>query len=94
MAPFEENLDEFLDQSEFARSALIGTTLVVGIFTASNADVFDVEGVRPTFLVKDSSIVDASVKNGSLVNFSGDFYYVRSVQPDGTGMTLLVMEDA
>lgn len=93
MAPFDEDLDEFLDSTEFAQSGLFGTTSVRGIYTAQNADVFDVDGVRPTFLVKDSDIASLSVKNGSVLNLlTAGLFYVRSIQPDGTGMSLLILE--
>jgi hypothetical protein len=92
--PFTENLDEFLDTNEFARACLIGTDPLYGIFTANNQDVLDVDGTRPTLLVKDADITSLSIATGTLVNITGvALFYVRRIQPDGTGMSLLVMEE-
>jgi len=92
---FEEDLDEFLDTSTdgLAVGGLVGLSPIAGIYTARNGDVLDVEGYVPTFLCKDSAVDDLSIGHGTLLNLSSlGTFYVRQVQPDGTGMSLLVLE--
>lgn len=98
MAPLDEDLDEYLDPDDGPGStATIGANSINGIFDAANEDVLGVDGVAPTFLVKESDVLSGVAAVGVTIdaisdpNASGS-YVIRESQPDGTGMSLLVLE--
>jgi len=88
---FDEDMDVFLD--EFAVTAVLpGAVTVNVIFDNQYASPFDISASRPSCLGK-SSDLDA-MSYGAEIMVSGVDYVVRSVEPDGTGMTRLMLEKA
>ena len=92
---FEEDLLAFLSTDEFAVTANYNSgTSVVGIF--NNAHELAPLGMamqaaaRPEFLCR-SADLDASPVGKSLI-VNGTTYSVAEQQPDGTGMTLLILK--
>ena len=77
---FKENFNEFFDSDEMADDARIGTALVTGIFESQFVEVNGIEGVRPVFTCAAKDVVNLGQ------------YKVAGVQPDGTGLTSLILE--
>lgn len=95
--PFTENLDEFLDTTDgFADACTVGGSTLWGVFTQANSDALGVDGTRPTLLVKDASVSALSIAYGTSITITrlSQAFVVRSLQPDGTGMTLLILEES
>jgi hypothetical protein len=91
---FVEDLAPFFSADGFAVSALWnGTTTVKGILQAPYADAFVeiVEGSEPFFLCAAASV--AGVKHGDTLVINAITYKVRGVQPDGTGVVSLRVEE-
>ena len=88
---FAEDLDVFLD--EFAVAAVLpGSVTVNVIFDNQYASPFDISASRPSCLGKSSDL--DSLLFGAEIVIGGVDYVVRSVEPDGTGMTRLMLEKA
>lgn len=90
---FAEDLDVFLDTDEFAVPAVLpGAVTVNVIFDNQYASPFDISASRPSCLGKSSDL--DSLLFGAEIAVDGVDYVVRSVEPDGTGMTRLLLEKA
>ena len=92
-----EDLDEFFDHDEFATVALFQTNnsplSVTGIFDnayllAETGEV-DLETTQPRFTCKASSV--AMVKREQEVTIENQLFSVLTVEPDGTGMTVVAL---
>lgn len=69
---------------------------LVGVFDRAYIGVggdVPVDSVAPQFLARSSDIESAGISDGSTLHIEGRTYVVRSLQPDGTGMTSLVLEE-
>lgn len=90
---FEEDLDVFLDTDEFAVAAILpGSVTVNVIFDNQYASPFDISASRPSCLGKSADL--DSLLFGAEIVIGGVDYVVRSIEPDGTGMTRLMLEKA
>jgi hypothetical protein len=89
---FEEDLSLFTDPGGLGDTATVNGHDMYGIFERQFADVKDVEGYYPTFLV---SVVDSGeiVKNSTSIFLQDIEYTAISKRPDGTGMSLLILEE-
>jgi len=87
---FVEDFSEFFIESELATNARIGSSIVAGIFDNQFVEVNGIEGVRPVFTCAASNVVDLSFEKSIEIN--NITYKVAGVQPDGTGLTNLVLE--
>jgi hypothetical protein len=68
-----------------------GGLIVSGVFDASPVQLFDVvDAVRPQFRCLASLV--ATVTEGDSVTINAVSYKVANVDPDGTGMTTLVLK--
>ena len=85
-----EDLDVFLDEDEFAVTAEIIGLDVVGIMSEEYVMVNFVESKKPVFDCKESDVY--GVTHGSSVVIDSSVYQVVGIQPDGTGMTRLILE--
>lgn len=88
------NTAPFFNTQHFAQVAVLGGVTVHGIFDDAYA-VGDVGELgmatsQPTLLLS-SSQVPANVR-GMNLQVDGQHFSVEDVQPDGTGMTLLLLE--
>jgi hypothetical protein len=73
-------------------SATIGTTSgIVGDFHDEYVEEFGIEGDAPTLTVPDSSLPIVH-GHGTAVTIGATSYTIVGVKPDGTGITLLVLE--
>lgn len=88
---FTEDLSEFLNADELATNATIGALTVAGIFDNQFVEVLGVEGLRPIFTCAASDV--PSIGHGDNVTINSTLYKVVGVQPDGTGLTSLILED-
>ena len=93
MAPFTENLDEFLDTEEFASSVVQGAKTFLGVFTDEYEGTFEIEGKHPVLVVKDTALAATpATVQGVTLTVDGVSYKVQEIQPDGTGMSTLLLE--
>ena len=88
---FDEDFSVYTDPTGTGDTALVDGADVYGIFERQYAEVRNVEGYYPTFLVPDKSADDVE-KNITILSLSGTSYTAISKRPDGTGMTLLILE--
>lgn len=89
---FDEDLAAFF--ADFGAPVALGAATFAGIFDAealaAMGGMFDATG--PQVLCRSSDV--AAATGGSPISVRGVAYTVRSIQPDGTGMTLLRLETA
>lgn len=88
------NTAPFFNAQHFAQEAVLGEVAVLGIFDDASAvgDVGELgmATTNPTLLLP-SAQVPAAVR-GMQVQVAGQHFTVEDAQPDGTGMTLLILE--
>lgn len=71
-------------------TATIGVASVEGLFDNEYVEFRDVAGTRPVLRAVSTEV--SSVIEGTAVTVNAVSYTVAGIQPDGTGMTLLVLE--
>lgn len=112
---FNEDLTEFLDDTELADQGTVSGEAVNGIFENAFSDEFGIESDTPTFIVSSN---DANVyAHGDIVTINSDLiqgggvyllnsddyiandyfaaqttFKVVGIQPDGTGLTSLILK--
>lgn len=91
--PFAENIIEFFDTDDFAETVTIsgGIGSVNVIFTDEYAEQFETEGDLPMAVARTTDV--AAVTHGMTVTRGATTFTVREIQPDGTGVTVLVLEE-
>lgn len=94
--PFTEDLDAFLDTGMFATAATVGAATVNVIFDREYVQAMGgygggVDSTQPTCLMKTSDVTARNIQFNTGIIISGTTYYVQSLQPDGTGLTRLVL---
>jgi hypothetical protein len=88
-----EDFDIFFDaDTGFAIEGTIGTTPFKGIMDKPYAEVRQIPGSKPQVLVPDN-VLPGKVLAGDSVTIGSDRYRIVNVQPDGTGLTLLVLAE-
>jgi hypothetical protein len=88
---FTEPIAGFFNTADFAVSATLAGASVNGIFDAGYFEPLgEVEGVQPRFTLPTSSA--SSAAHGQALVIGSTTYKVRGVQPDGTGVTTLILE--
>jgi hypothetical protein len=88
---FKENFKDFFNSAELAESASIGgIESVDGIFDHQFVEVMGIESVRPVFTCAESDL--ESVAHGNILTLNSIDYKVAGIQPDGTGLTSLILE--
>lgn len=94
--PMVEDLSQFLAVTEFAHQAVLDNVEVSGIFdnTPTTADTMTAQ--VPTYLMASSAC--ARVVYGSRLRIpalgNAGHFTVEAIEPDGTGMTLLRLQQA
>lgn len=98
MSTFKQDLttdldDVFLDNEEFAVDVIYNTVTFGGIFDDGFIDSADdgiaVESTAPQVQVKTSDVTAAS--HGDSITVDGTVYKIIGKQPDGTGMSLILL---
>lgn len=98
---FNEDLDAFFSTDDFAVTATWtpdggDPSVITGIFDneyiegVGDGEV-DFEATHPMFLVKTADVPD--VAQGDQLSVNSTSYRIVNVQPDGTGLTLLILEE-
>ncbi len=86
-----ENLSIFTNPSGLGDSATVGAGTINGIFERQYVEVKNVDGYFPTFLVSDTDAATVT-KNSTELVIATVTYKAVSKRPEGTGMTLLILE--
>lgn len=77
--------------ADFGLAATVGGVSVFGIFDAEYANAFDVvAGSTPVLLVRSADV--PAVTRGDAVVLNATSYTVADIQPDGQGLTRLILE--
>lgn len=87
---FAEDLSPFFNTAELATAATLDGAAVTGIFDNAYTEAFGMASRDPMFTLPSASA--ASATQASVLVHGGVSYRVTSVQPDGTGMTTLLLE--
>lgn len=86
------NVRDFIRISDFADIATVAGLPVPVLFDAAYADPFGIAGTEPRATC--ASVDVAVLVQGSPLTILGQAYTVRDKQPDGTGITTLLLEAA
>lgn len=87
---FAEDLSPFFNAAELATAATLDGEPVTGIFDNAYIDPFGVASTEPRYTLPSADAATAT--NASMLVIGATTYRVRSVQPDGTGITVLTLE--
>jgi hypothetical protein len=86
------SIDEFFVVNEFAKLATIRGLAVSGIFDRQYVEYTDIAGNHPTFLCPSEQV--SNIELGDEITINQKSYTIAAIQPDGTGLTLLVLHEA
>lgn len=88
---FDEDLSLFLSSDGFATTGTLknGDT-ITGIFDSAYLDSLSVDSSSPVFLCASGDIL--GLGRGDEIEIDGIMYCVARLEPDGTGMTNIVLE--
>lgn len=90
---FVEDLDAFFSVDEFAVAAELDGLPVVGNFHRAYGETFDgLATSHPRFVLPTASAL--RVTQDSLLRVGDEKFAIRSVEPDGTGITVLTLQAA
>lgn len=84
------DLATMLSQAEFAVSATLNASPIIGIFDSDYVDPLGTVSNSPVLVCASASVSAAT--RGSVVVVGAVTYAVRDIQPDGTGVTVLILE--
>ena len=85
------DLDNIMNADEFGIAAVVDGDAVTGIFDNNYVEIEGVSGTYPVLTCKTSDVSGAA--QGDVVTVNSTSYRIASVQPDGTGVTQLVLEE-
>ncbi len=77
---------------DFGVVATIGAATVTGIFDVPTAEAFGMLGTDPTFTCAAADV--PGIAAGQAVTINAVAYTVTAVRPDGTGLTVLMLDKA
>jgi hypothetical protein len=89
---FTEDLSVFLSEADFAVSATLGAATFSVIFDRAHLESLGISSTQPVAVGKTSDL--AAATGGTSITIAGTAYVVRDNQPDGTGMSTLILEAA
>lgn len=94
---FTENLDDFLDtDTGFAQVVTVNGQSVKAIYNnayaSGNVGMLGMAGAQPALELKTADVPASPI--GMAVVANGTSYLVAAHEPDGTGMSLLLLEAA
>jgi hypothetical protein len=87
---FTEDLSVFLSEADFAVSATLGAATFSVIFDRAYVENQAIGGTQPVCVGKTADL--GSATHGTAITIAGTAYTVQDNQPDGTGMTTLVLQ--
>jgi hypothetical protein len=89
------DLDIFLNSNEFAVDVTYQSATIKGVFDAPFESAVEgemgIESTLPQVLVKTSDV--ASAVHGQTMTINSVVYQIIGIQPDGTGMTLILLSE-
>jgi galactokinase/mevalonate kinase-like predicted kinase len=88
-----ENLNDFFRTEDFAQTIVLNGSTIVAIFDHEYVEAFGIEGEAPVLTVKDADI-PGGTGHGSSATVESTTYRVAGIQPDGTGISKIVLERA
>jgi hypothetical protein len=88
---FTEDLSPFFVEREFAEPATVAGVAILAIFDDGYAEQDDIEGTSPKLTCR-SSDLPGTLDEGDAATVAGKTYSVTTIQPDGTGVTVLELE--
>lgn len=86
-----EDLSVFFDQDDHAVAAVLDGTAISVIFENQYVEAFDGIATRQPVITAPSASFSAA-DTTSRLTVAGSTYRVRSVQPDGTGISRVLLE--
>ena len=86
---FAETLSGYF--ADFGVTATLGGVAVTGIYDDAYADALGISGSGPSLLLPATSAASASLGASCVVGAIS--YTVSGIQPDGTGMTRLMLQE-
>ena len=85
-----ENVDAFFDRSPFATDVTLSSGVAVrGIFDADSVEGDGLGGPRVTLASR--HVREQSITHGDLLTIDEGTYRVEGLQPDGTGVHLIIL---
>ncbi|MBU1701448.1 MAG: hypothetical protein KJ970_13200 [Candidatus Eisenbacteria bacterium] len=91
--PMEENLRQFYNESDgFAVPVIINGITLSGIARKTSVSALKTEGYRPSVLCP-SEDLPSLILHGDSATVKGLGFFVIGIEPDGTGQTLLQLEE-
>lgn len=90
---FAEDLSPFFSTAEFAVDAILDGVAVRGIFDRKYIDAgagMGMASTAPAFTLASGAVPASPV--GKLLTVNGENYAIAAIEPDGTGITLLILE--
>lgn len=92
--PMTEDMDVFFSTDEFAHQAVLNGRALMGIFTDAferlDVGAIGMSSVQPALTVPTADVPD--LVEGLPLEVAGKRYTVAEHQPDGTGVSLLLLE--
>lgn len=92
--PVESDTDRLAMLNDFGVTVVYGAGSYVGIYDRPYNDFGDVAGYAPQLLMRSADVVTASMANGGSITVDGNSFIVREIQADGTGFTMIMLEEA
>ncbi|MCF6147274.1 MAG: hypothetical protein E3K37_01300 [Candidatus Kuenenia sp.] len=83
------DLDTFLDTDDFGTAITYGGNTIYGIFDSAYESADGVESSGPQVVVKSSDV--PVIAHGAAMVIAGTTYYVINAQPDGTGISVILL---
>lgn len=87
-----ESHSDFFHTQEFATIVTIDGKVVPGIFENQYVEYGDIAGTKPTVLCQSNQVFEVEI--GDSIVIHNKQYTIAGTQPDGTGLTLLVLNEA
>lgn len=91
---FTEALDTFFNTAEFGAAATLGAVAVQGIldkgYALGNVGMVGMAGNQPVFILPTANLSGDPV--GTTLTVGADSYVVAAHEPDGTGVSRLLLE--
>ena len=88
---FTEDLSPFFTVGEFIEAATIAGVSVSVLFDEGYQEADDIEGTAPQVTCQTANL-PAALGYGSSVAVSGKVYTIAEIQPDESGITVLILE--
>jgi len=99
---FVEDLSAFIDEDDFGISATLTpsayphpsskTATLSVIFDMQYVEAGNISGNRPVLTCSTANLAAAGIDVGARVTVLGNEYVVKVIEPDGTGISVLILE--